>query len=135
MPTTAPRQPLRLEPIAGPETESVALDPEAAAVVFGRSLQCDHPLGHESVSRRHATFSVGGGRWLVTDLGSRHGTFLNAQQLAASRPSLLGDGDLVRIGPYTFRVGLGDYPSTIASSTMDLTADAHTVEAVAPRSL
>lgn len=46
--------------------------------MVGRSLACHVILPHDSVSRRHASLSIAGSDVIVTDLGSRNGTFLDA---------------------------------------------------------
>jgi serine phosphatase RsbU (regulator of sigma subunit) len=43
--------------------------------------------------------------WLLTDLDSRHGTFLNGIRLTQGENPPVHDGDLVRVGPWTFRIG------------------------------
>lgn len=48
------------------------------------------------VSARHAEIRVEGGGWVVADLGSRNGTYLNGRRLAAAAP--LKVGDTVRLG-------------------------------------
>lgn len=70
-------------------------------------LQGDRPLifgrfsiiGDEvdpKLSRRHALFRRDGHRWLVQDLGSRNGTFVNGT--AIEQPTRLRAGDEVRLG-------------------------------------
>jgi pSer/pThr/pTyr-binding forkhead associated (FHA) protein len=49
-----------------------------------------------SVSRRHARILVSGETATLEDLGSRNGTFLGGDKIAA--PSPLADGDEIRIG-------------------------------------
>ena len=95
-----------LEPIAGDAPGPVRLAPGETLTV-GRSLSCQYTLPDESVSRRHASLVHERGRWLLTDMGSRHGTFVNAIRLRAGQPAVLGPGDLVRLGPYTFSVEVG----------------------------
>ncbi|EFJ42553.1 hypothetical protein VOLCADRAFT_121513 [Volvox carteri f. nagariensis] len=53
--------------------------------VFGRvDALADVVLDHPSISRQHATAAFHGARgtWLVTDMGSTHGTFVGGRQLA-----------------------------------------------------
>lgn len=66
----------------------VGRDPDGA-------LWIDHP----SVSRRHASIQVAGGKATLEDLGSKNGTFLGGKKL--SRKAVLADGDELRIGPET----------------------------------
>ena len=56
----------------------------------------DLPLADARVSRRHARVRFNGNRYLLEDLGSANGTFLNGERISA--PSPLKPGDRVRIG-------------------------------------
>jgi len=67
--------------------------------VVGRLPTCDVVLNDPSVSRRHATISLDGGRYLVQDAGSRFGTFINGQQiLAVEEGSAVKPGDVITFG-------------------------------------
>lgn len=50
------------------------------------------------VSTRHAELRFEGGGWVVADLGSRNGTYLNGRRLAANAPTPLKVGDVIRMG-------------------------------------
>lgn len=71
-------------------------------VVAGRSRQCDLVLPSESVSRRHARFSVHQGRLLLEDLGSSNGIWIGDDRL--QEPRFLEDGEVLRIGEFRIRV-------------------------------
>jgi hypothetical protein len=49
-----------------------------------------------TVSTRHAQIAIDRGMFVITDLGSTNGTFVNNQRI--SQPTRLSDGDLVRFG-------------------------------------
>lgn len=119
-------EPLRLDPVQGPDVTSPIVQAGAFATV-GRAAECDVCLLHETVSRRHATLSSRGGRWFISDLGSRHGTFLSGVKLEANSPSALAADDLLRIGPWTFRVRLG---SSAAHPSATLHDTGHTTERI-----
>ncbi|MCE5327072.1 MAG: FHA domain-containing protein [Planctomycetaceae bacterium] len=53
-------------------------------------------LTDNTVSRRHFMLSRQGGRWVLTDLGSANGTYLNGVKL--SKPAPLNRGDQIRCG-------------------------------------
>jgi len=63
---------------------------------IGRSSKNDLFIDQESISRHHARITYDGvGSYLVTDLNSTNGTFVNDQQVKEQR---LRDGDQVQIG-------------------------------------
>lgn len=95
---------LRLEPIAGPQTHPIMLTSDRAWVI-GRQSNVDVVLTDTSVSRRHCTLVFKADSWLLSDLEARHGTFLNGIRLGRGETPPVYDGDLVRVGPWTFRVG------------------------------
>jgi len=72
-----------------------------AGMVLGRLSACDWMVEDASVSRRHARVLREAEAWLVEDLGSSNGTFLNGVrgQRLALRP-----GDLVTFGTVAFDV-------------------------------
>ena len=54
------------------------------------------------VSRRHARITLGPASMLLTDLGSKNGTFLNDTAIVGPTP--IADGDRVRFGTVGFVV-------------------------------
>jgi serine phosphatase RsbU (regulator of sigma subunit) len=73
-------------------------------ISIGRAADSDIVLLAETVSRRHAMVAERGGRAMLSDLGSTHGTFLNSLRLPASKLTPVAPGDLIQIGPFTLRV-------------------------------
>ncbi len=68
-------------------------------IVIGREVKCDLMLNNESVSRRHAEVVRLAEGYLLRDLGSRNGTFVNGQRV---QEYVLSDGDKVAIGDIVF---------------------------------
>lgn len=67
---------------------------------FGRAVDNQVVLVDDRVSRRHATIhSQGDQEFLVVDLGSRNGTFLNGRRV--NQPTRLQNGDKLQVGPFT----------------------------------
>lgn len=98
-----------LIPIAGPRVDAMLLaarDDRPQGLTLGRHESCELllPANAESVSRFHARirFDAPTRRWRIADLGSTWGTFLNGVKLAPHAELQLGDGDLLRIEPWTF---------------------------------
>lgn len=91
--------------VAGPPVGPFTLDSsKSAALRIGRNEQCELalPLREDRVSRFHARLDFDGSRWRLTDLNSRWGTYINGCRLQAESDLPLGEGDLVRISPWTF---------------------------------
>jgi two-component system cell cycle response regulator len=89
------------------------LGPEAAGphplgpkpAVIGRDSGCTIIDPDPSVSRRHAIVLLqSDGRFLLTDLGSTNGTFVNDARVESS---ILADGDHVRFGSSVYRFLIG----------------------------
>jgi len=66
-----------------------------AHLVIGRSSACQLVLAHDTVSRRHAELRIEDGCWLLRDLGSSNGTWVNGRRVveAEVRP-----GDVIYLG-------------------------------------
>ena len=64
---------------------------------FGREPGNDVVVIEAGVSRQHASIVQTGDGYLLTDLGSSNGTFVNQQRLT-EEPHLLQDGDRIRLG-------------------------------------
>ena len=76
--------------------------PAAGALEIGRGASCDLVLDHASVSRRHARLQLS--PLQITDLGSRNGTRLRGEELAANVPTQLVIGEAVQLGHVTVLV-------------------------------
>lgn len=74
--------------------------PLGDALECGRSLETDVPLDDESVSRRHARFAWNGTDYVVSDLGSTNGTYVN-DVLVSERA--LADDDQIKVGHTIFK--------------------------------
>lgn len=56
------------------------------------------------VSREHATISYTETGWIVEDLSSANGTWVNSAKLTAHQPHSLRNGDMLRLGQLTMFV-------------------------------
>jgi len=65
-------------------------------VVIGREEGMDIALQDPESSRRHALISWRGGQFVIEDLGSTNGSFVNGVQITA--PQVLNPGDSIGIG-------------------------------------
>ena len=75
-----------------------------ADVECGRVMQTDVPLDDDAVSRKHARFAWTGSSYIVRDLGSTNGTFVNDVNV---RERTLVDGDQIKIGRTIFKFIFG----------------------------
>lgn len=65
-------------------------------VSIGRSPENDIVIDDRLVSRHHAQIERERGQYLISDRGSRNGTFVDGQRI--SEPHVLRDGDEIQIG-------------------------------------
>lgn len=79
--------------------------PLDAPVEFGRTGDVDVRLDDEAVSRRHARVGWNGSAYMVRDLESTNGTFVNGEQVVERS---LRSGDQVKIGRSIFKFLTGD---------------------------
>ena len=71
-------------------------------VFVGRSPDSTLDIEDDYASGKHARFYRDIDSWIVTDLGSTNGTVVNG--LRITRPTRVGDGDIVRVGRTSIRV-------------------------------
>ena len=120
---------MRLETVAGPYGDVFEIDGVAPCTI-GRIAASTICLLDGTVSRRHASVMCRGGAWFLIDHGSTSGTFVNGVRLTPEEPMLLGDGDLVQLGPWTFRTGIGERSGSRVRTIDDSTASHTRVESV-----
>lgn len=80
----------------------------AGETSIGRHPECGIVVDAGAVSRYHAKIVANGNEFMVQDLGSRNGTFLNGQLL--SKPEHLREGDRIRISEIEFVFHSGEVP-------------------------
>jgi pSer/pThr/pTyr-binding forkhead associated (FHA) protein len=102
----------------GQEVDSKSVEKER--ITIGRAMTCSIVLESRTVSRLHAVLerSLRDEGYVVTDLSSVGGTFLNGQ---AVEYAVLKPGDELRIGEYTVRIQSG--PPTRGDTLWNASAD------------
>lgn len=80
---------------SGP-TPGVTFPLEGDQLTIGRDSSNGVAINDAEVSRKHARLSFQGGKYVIDDLGSTNGTFVNGQRLAG--PVVLKAGDVVSLG-------------------------------------
>lgn len=80
---------------SGP-TPGVTFPLEGDQLTIGRDANNGVPINDVEVSRKHSRLTFQGGKYVLEDLGSTNGTFVNGQRLAG--PVVLKAGDVVSLG-------------------------------------
>jgi pSer/pThr/pTyr-binding forkhead associated (FHA) protein len=76
--------------------QDLRLDPASKATI-GRHPQCNLFVNQPSVSRRHARLAYEHGEWVIEDLKSSNGTFVNNRRIEKQS---LSEGDELRCGDF-----------------------------------
>lgn len=88
---------LRINPV---DSGMRLLEIESDQIVLGRDETCDVIVDEHTASRRHAKIVRKGEHWMVVDLGSTNGTFVNEKKVQILK---LSSGDCVRVGRWTYK--------------------------------
>jgi pSer/pThr/pTyr-binding forkhead associated (FHA) protein len=80
---------------SGP-TPGVTFPLEGDQLLIGRDSSNGVAINDAEISRKHSRLSFQGGKYVLEDLGSTNGTFVNGQRLAG--PVVLKPGDVVSLG-------------------------------------
>ncbi len=80
---------------SGP-TPGATFSLEGDQLVIGRDTASAVTINDAEVSRKHARLTFQGGKYVIEDLGSTNGTFVNGQRLVS--PVVLKSGDVVSLG-------------------------------------
>lgn len=97
---------------------------------IGRSVSSSALLEDASVSRRHAILNHSRAGWIVQDLGSKNGSFVNGKRV--KEQVNIGHGDVIRVGIYTLRLitkpvtseeEMAPLPADVEGKTVMVSAD------------
>jgi len=80
---------------SGP-TPGVTFPLEGEQLIIGRDPSNSVAINDAEISRKHSRLTFQGGKYVLEDLGSTNGTFVNGQRLAG--PVVLKAGDVVSLG-------------------------------------
>jgi hypothetical protein len=70
-------------------------------LMLGRSSDCQLIFGDDTVSRCHAELRLVDGRWMLRDLGSSNGTWVNGRRVMEAE---VAPGDDVQLGGLAIRI-------------------------------
>lgn len=89
---------------AGPSGVSVGkVFPLGPNNIIGRSMEnCDIALNDSFLSAQHARLDLDGGEWVLEDLHSTNGTFVNEMEVRT--PTFVETGDVIRVGRVEMRL-------------------------------
>ena len=74
----------------------------AEVSTFGRSSECGICIADSNISREHCKLERTDAGWLLTDLGSTNGTYVNGRRVIA--PTSLRRGDTIQVGKTVMEV-------------------------------
>ena len=83
-----------------PEAELQAPPPASGTFAIGRSTECSRVFDDRTVSRVHAQLHWINGGWVLSDLGSLNGTWVNGWRIESA---WVRDGDRVQLGALKLR--------------------------------
>ena len=86
----------------GGQSREVPLTKDAISI--GRTPENDIELKDSLISRKHTSIVKKGDRYVVYDLGSSNGTFVNRERVYPGQPRPLSVGNTIQIGTVHMRV-------------------------------
>lgn len=117
---------------SGP-TPGVTFPLEGEQLIIGRDSSNSVTINDAEISRKHSRLSFQGGKYVLEDLGSTNGTFVNGQRLAG--PVVLKPGDVVSLGEQIvlmYEVIIADPGATIASPRLSARVAPPPVQSATP---
>jgi pSer/pThr/pTyr-binding forkhead associated (FHA) protein len=102
--------------------------------LIGRSEECHLRPASDLISRQHCQFTVHDDNVTVADKGSRNGTFVNGERIAA--PTILKPNDKVSVGELIFEIQLprpAVAPEPVKTDTVATSAPLSETQATKPK--
>ena len=81
-----------------------ALDPATTLVRIGRAADNDVAIPNQRISRYHAQLRWTEGRWLVTDLESTNGTYIDDEPVLPAEPRAVRPGNVLRLADHDLSI-------------------------------
>ena len=89
---------LASEGTLGAPLQKSASSPYEDFIFVGRAVTADIVLEDESISKSHAAFHRQAGEWLVKDVRSRNGTYVNGRRLVLGEQVKIASGAQITFG-------------------------------------
>jgi hypothetical protein len=80
------------------------LDPTTALVRVGRAADNDVAIPDQRISRYHAQLTWSQGGWLVSDLDSTNGTYVDDERVAPAEPRPVRPGSVLRLADHDLSI-------------------------------
>jgi len=94
---------LKLESLAAEEPEAIT-EVDSGTISFGREPENHIVIDSTTISRRHACLQECGSQWILKDLGSTNGCWLNGVRVLPGNLRLVRDGDVIQLSDYPVRI-------------------------------
>lgn len=94
--------------------------PNRGVMSIGRADDNDIVISESRVSRKHAVIGFNKPGFVLTDLGSSNGTFLNGVKMAPRQPAALHDWDKIRMASAVFTARMVEKHSQVMDEFKDL---------------
>ncbi len=94
----------------------------AESISVGRDETCQVRLLDSMVSRVHCIITLDGKRYIVKDLDSRNGTWVNGRKISGRKH--VREGDVIQIGPFRLMIRTETQDSTVIGERARTTEDA-----------
>ncbi|MGM0595445.1 MAG: diguanylate cyclase [Myxococcota bacterium] len=85
--------------------------PSSSVTIIGRQPDTDIQLINDSVSRKHAQIISNNGKYMIRDMGSTNGTYVNDTMVRGKR--FIKNQDMIRVGTVLLKFLHGDQYETI----------------------
>ncbi|MHB8627292.1 MAG: FHA domain-containing protein [Aggregatilineales bacterium] len=87
--------------LTGPDLPTDRAEVGTETFTIGRAPGNSLQLNNSRVSRHHADITYAYGQFLIEDLESANGTYVNDVRIETKKPSPIRPGDILRLGPFT----------------------------------
>ena len=103
------------------------IETDKEIITIGRNIKNDIQIDNQSVSKQHARIVKHQGNYLIEDMQSTNGTYLNEKKITKER---LTNNDIITIGKHTLQAILDKKPvessqQDMINDTMMLTTEKH----------